>query len=384
MKIQKLKKDITCYNIAEPKNVTNLTSSTKTAFTLAEVLITLAIIGIVAVLVIPPLIRNYQSRSWSTASDLFQKRLTEATKQMNTQGQLLGYSSTEDFVNNGLSKYMKIIKKCNKDELDKCFSPKFNYGSEELETSSLTTASNFGKDNWSTDPYGIILDNGTTALLVYNKDCSYIDPYNNQIDGTSCLSVAYDVNGMKTPNTINQDLFTMNASLSKYACISKGLLNETGVCLTQSLFGINFTVADCLKIKDEYGLKYCYGFWISSGSSDPTAYDRFAGAVVACGGLNHVASEAQLEKIAQYVYKREDIPDTIFDSDKLDDLVLDPDRWKEVSGKDLPSSGSAYYMIVNEELPVTSRYKTRAFATNRTYNSASWERGWASAAFCVR
>ena len=95
----------------------------------------------------PPLIRNYQSRSWSTASDLFQKRLAEATKQMNTQGQLLGYLSTEDFVNNGLSKYMKIIKKCNKDELDKCFSPKFNYGTEELETSSLTTASNFGKDN---------------------------------------------------------------------------------------------------------------------------------------------------------------------------------------------------------------------------------------------
>ena len=212
---------------------------------------------------------------------------------------------------------------------------------------------------------------------MYNKDCSYIDPYNNQIDGTSCLSVAYDVNGMKTPNTINQDLFTMNASLSKYACISKGLLDETGVCLTQSIFGINFTVADCLKIKDEYGLKYCYGFWLSSGSSDPTAYDRFAGAVVACGGLNHVTSEAQLEKIAQYVYKREDIPDT-------NDLVLDPDRWKEVSGKDLPSSGTAYYMIVNEELPVTSRYKTRAFATNRTYNSASWERGWANSVFCVR
>lgn len=354
------------------------------AFTLAEVLITLAVIGIVAVLVLPPLVRNYQSRSWSTASDLFQKRLAEATKQMNTQGQLLGYSSTEDFVNNGLSKYMKIIKKCNKDELDKCFSSKFEYGTEELETSALTSASNFGKDDWTTDPYGIILDNGTTALLVYNKDCSYIDPYNNQVDGTSCLSVAYDVNGMKTPNAINKDLYTMNASLSKYACISKGLLNETGVCLTQSISVNGFTVADCLKIQDEYGLKYCYGFYISSGSSELYANDRFAGAVVACGGINHVASEAQLKQIAQYVYKRNDIPDSIFDSDKMDDLVLDAARWREVSGWNVPSSGSAYYIMVNEELPITSGYKTRAFAANRTYNSASWARGWANSAFCVR
>ena len=84
------------------------------------------------------------------------------------------------------------------------------------------------------------------------------------------------------------------------------------------------------------------------------------------------------------MYKRNDIPDSIFDSDKMDDLVLDAARWREVSGWNVPSSDSAYYIMVNEELPITSNYKTRAFAASRTYNSALWERGWASSAFCVR
>ena len=48
------------------------------AFTLAEVLITLAIIGFVAVLTIPRLVENYQSRSWNTASEEIQKKLGEA------------------------------------------------------------------------------------------------------------------------------------------------------------------------------------------------------------------------------------------------------------------------------------------------------------------
>ena len=50
----------------------------KAAFTLAEVLITLAIIGIVAALTIPTLIQNYQERAWGTASEVFQRKLGEA------------------------------------------------------------------------------------------------------------------------------------------------------------------------------------------------------------------------------------------------------------------------------------------------------------------
>ena len=57
----------------------------RAAFTLAEVLITLAVIGIVAVLTLPNLIQNNNQKAWDTAADVFNKRLEVAARVMNTQ-----------------------------------------------------------------------------------------------------------------------------------------------------------------------------------------------------------------------------------------------------------------------------------------------------------
>ena len=54
-------------------------------FTLAEVLITLAIIGVVAAMTIPTLVAEYNQKSWDTASTVFNRRLGEALAMMNTQ-----------------------------------------------------------------------------------------------------------------------------------------------------------------------------------------------------------------------------------------------------------------------------------------------------------
>ncbi|MDR1168027.1 MAG: type II secretion system GspH family protein, partial [Heliobacteriaceae bacterium] len=56
---------------------------TQGAFTLAEVLITLTVIGIVAALTMPALMANWQEKSYSTAKEVFDRRLEEATRQMN-------------------------------------------------------------------------------------------------------------------------------------------------------------------------------------------------------------------------------------------------------------------------------------------------------------
>ena len=86
----------------------------KIGFTLAEVLITLAIIGIVAALTIPTLVQNYQERACNTASQVFQRKLGEALRVMNVQGTLAGYTTTEAFVNE-LSKHIKITRICDND-----------------------------------------------------------------------------------------------------------------------------------------------------------------------------------------------------------------------------------------------------------------------------
>ena len=66
----------------------NLTSTKLTAFTLAEVLVTLGIIGIVAAITIPSLITNYQEKSFNTAATVFERKLGEALKVMNSQSVL--------------------------------------------------------------------------------------------------------------------------------------------------------------------------------------------------------------------------------------------------------------------------------------------------------
>ena len=90
------------------------------AFTLAEVLITLAIIGIVAAVTIPTLIAKYQEKAWKTSADVFDRKLTEALNLMNTNDELVGYKNTEEFVQ-AFSKYVKIAKVCNKDNIDNCW-----------------------------------------------------------------------------------------------------------------------------------------------------------------------------------------------------------------------------------------------------------------------
>ena len=63
----------------------------KRAFTLAETLITLGIIGIVAALTIPVLVANYNTKAWNTTATVFERKLDEALKTMNTQQTLAGH-----------------------------------------------------------------------------------------------------------------------------------------------------------------------------------------------------------------------------------------------------------------------------------------------------
>ncbi len=85
------------------------------AFTLAEVLITLGIIGVVAAITIPTLIQNYNVKQWNTAALVFEKKLEDALKIMNSQSTLTGQTTTENFVDE-LSKHFKISKVCSNDK----------------------------------------------------------------------------------------------------------------------------------------------------------------------------------------------------------------------------------------------------------------------------
>ena len=125
-----------------PQCLSNLVPCKRSAFTLAEVLITLAIIGVVAAITIPSLVKNYNEKAWESGQKVFENRLLVATRQMNTEEKLAGYSSTMDFVNE-LKKYIKITRVCDNDNITKCFNKEVIWSADEepVDMSKVTDAS---------------------------------------------------------------------------------------------------------------------------------------------------------------------------------------------------------------------------------------------------
>ena len=262
------------------------------AFTLAELLITLSVIGLVAILTIPTMIENHQQKAWNTASTVFERKLEEALKSMNTQETLAGHTNTLDFVNE-LAKNIKINKICNNNELTSCFEDKIRWGAdnEEIEISEIKNAKNFGQENWGTENIGIQFANGVTGIIAYNPACTQ-DPYNNQYTGMNCIAMLYDTDGFKSSNTQLKDLRSINVnSLADKNCA----FEIDGICFGAPFYPEPLTKAECEEIADQgYGNKKEACYWEN---------DYWAGAVKTCGGKDKMPTRTDLQKIAQYIYQ---------------------------------------------------------------------------------
>ncbi len=285
------------------KSASHLITSQKAAFTLAEVLITLAVIGIVAVLTIPGLIKNHNEKAWSTAQDVFTKRLEVATRQMNTEEKLAGYSSTMDFVNE-LKKYIKITRVCDNDNITKCFDKEviWNVNEKPIDMSTVKTAASFGLD-WGTDTVAVQFANGVNAIIAYNPNTTQ-DPYNNQFSATSnSMAILYDVSGNQNPNTFGKDINNIN--VVKLADISGCIIPELAnvVCITNIFRARNTSInkSECLGKREELGINQ-YGCYYDD--------DNWAGAINACGGKNNMISQSQLTELAKYIYDTDNINST--------------------------------------------------------------------------
>lgn len=241
------------------------------AFTLAEVLITLAIIGVVAAVTIPTLVMNYKEKVWNESAKIFEKKFETATRVMNTQQVLAGYPTTLAFVNE-LANHMKILKICDTNELSDCFSDKFYWGSdeEEIDTTDLVNSENIGKADYETELIGVMFANGVNALLAYDKHCKMQDPYSNIADTIGCIGMIYDTDGWKNPNTMGKDLRGFNnASISVSSCAH---IKVGNMCVSAAFIPTPLSKADCEAEKGTLGIKNCI------------ENDYWAGAIKACNG----------------------------------------------------------------------------------------------------
>jgi len=250
----------------------------KNAFTLAEVLITLAIIGVVAAMTIPTLIAEYNQKSWDTASTVFNRRLGEALAMMNTTSSLAGYSTTADFVEE-LGKHIKITKTCTSDKLTECFTSTITTTGDPVETKDLKASKNlYSTEDYGTETIGVQFADGVSALIAYNPKATQ-DPLSNQVVrltgskdsvglSTDAISILYDVSGGKTPNQMDagKDIRGINIAI------------KTGA--TVKLIGTGYDPVNCADSTSD-GYEYCTAGDISSAYTS----NYWAGAKKKCAEL---------------------------------------------------------------------------------------------------
>ena len=305
-----------------------------TAFTLAEVLITLGVIGVVAAVTMPTLMTNIQDRVRNEQVRTVKYKLTQATDKMKSLGKIEidGNDSnvSMNFVNE-LKKHMSIAQVCENGELDKCW-PSATINAYSGMGANATTATYNPKNlkkgtdlmalaigTRDTNTVGIVTGDGVPMLLVYSPVCSGFDEaktYTWSVENgkpvtnatTNCVSAIFDINGSKGPNKIGQDVRTLNSVFGS-------------VNLQKAYTPAD--VAICENMKKKYGFKYCGG----------VTNDYWAGAIAACDKLGlHLPSFQTLAVLATSRYADPTIgPYTaLFDSSHGDCREYIKNNWGSV------------------------------------------------------
>ena len=187
----------------------------KGAFTLAEVLITLGIIGVIAAITIPSVIKKYQEVVTVNKVKKFYSMLNEALKRaMVENGELDNWGfKTNDFARNeeifvtNLKKYISITEDCLHSN-SKCI---LNVNYKNLNGQLWTGYSN---SNYKFAFRNLILKNGDYMIIYIYSPCTDSGGSNFS---NYCGSIMYDINGEKAPNVVGKDLFVFRVLSNRIA-----------------------------------------------------------------------------------------------------------------------------------------------------------------------
>ncbi len=349
--------------LQEPNNVTNK----KAAFTLAEVLITLGIVGIVAALTLPALLTNVQAKIRAEQIRSAKYKFSLATEKMARLNLIGPYDSTDAFVDE-LQKHLKISKRCDVNNLRGCWP----YDTVDLgngktwDISKTKTGSQLGmetddKQDYSSNNVGIVTADGVPMILSYNKKCPAIDSLEKLSWSTtdnkpeshpsaSCVAAVFEVNGHSKPNRLSNDVVLFNANKLGNTCAFE--LN--GKCFGGLFTPTALSYNDCMAQKDELGIREC------CSESSCRTNDYWAGAVAKCGGVSKLPSMDDLAKLAGQLYKGNP---SIGALDNVSNLT-----WDQNKATELGFTSSDFYLWSGDE------WNYNAFAYLRHFQPTSFTR----------
>mgnify|MGYP002520658425 CR=1 FL=1 len=171
--------------VREGKNFAASLLSGLAAFTLAEVLVTLGIIGVVSAMTVPTLMQNYQRQSYVTQLHKTYNEFSQALLRYQTDRNALNLTeaglTSQDAVNDFIRTYFKNVKEC--DTMNNCFASSYKA------TDGATIS------NYAANAKSYVFANGVSIRPLYAKS------------GAKIINMGLDINGQKGPNIGGRDLF---------------------------------------------------------------------------------------------------------------------------------------------------------------------------------
>lgn len=175
----------------------------KSAFTLAEVLVTLGIIGVVAALTIPPLLNQSQDREFRSQMSKEYSVLTQAHNAIKAENGSQFVDSILSCIPNNAAGHTCLkdlykdkyafIKECDANSVyGNCFAPR----------ASVKYLNGNANNGWflNSDTAAIVLKDGASLMF-------YLDRTTNCTNSNRCGWVTIDVNGAKNPNVWGRDVY---------------------------------------------------------------------------------------------------------------------------------------------------------------------------------
>ena len=178
----------------------------KLGFTLAEVLITLGIIGVIATLTLPTLMSNTAEREYATALKKATSALTEAV-QMQVALENISFDEMVDPSDNwddedGTEVNSLYAFLCNRMQTEKFASDAAGACDDNIDSPSGTETGCLDYGSLMNGNYAMFFRDGSAVIweptaTVEDDDC--VDAMGEDVN---CFKVVYDVNGFKKPNLL--------------------------------------------------------------------------------------------------------------------------------------------------------------------------------------
>ena len=201
----------------------------KNGFTLAEVLITLVIIGVIAAMTIPTLMNKTNNQEYISRLKKTYSALSQATKKIISdeglpRGDRGGWATSDEALYNMYKKYLSNAKECNVG--DSCLTP--------IDYKKYNTSTSANWDIGSKTSLGrlVLADGAIVQFHFTSASC----------ESKTCAHIMVDVNGQKGPNMYGKDafrfylgeegLFPTGCSYNKSNCLSVNSGSGTGCTCT--------------------------------------------------------------------------------------------------------------------------------------------------------